>query len=132
MNMVIQSLLQEHYPAVREIYEQGIATGNATFQTEAPTWEAWNKSHLSSCRIVAIACAFVIGWAALTPVSDRCVYEGVAEVSVYVRESHKGKGVGKLLLSALISQSEEQNVWTLQAGIFPENASSIRRKPRLS
>ena len=126
MNMVIQSLLQEHYPAVREIYEQGIATGNATFQTEAPTWEAWDKSHLSSCRIVAIAGAFVIGWAALTPVSDRCVYEGVAEVSVYVRESHKGKGVGKLLLSALISQSEEQNVWTLQAGIFPENTPSLR------
>ena len=124
--MVIQNLTQETYPAVKSIYEQGIATGNATFQTEAPGWEEWNKSHLEQCRVVAIEDNEVIGWAALTPVSGRCVYAGVAEVSVYVNEKHRGKGVGKLLLKNLIDKSEENNIWTLQAGIFPENAVSLK------
>jgi L-amino acid N-acyltransferase YncA len=124
--MKIQRLLEEHYPPVAEIYRQGILTGNATFQSDAPTWEEWNKNHLAHSRIVAVENDKVIGWAALTPVSGRCVYAGVAEVSVYVADDWKGKGVGKNLLQALVEESEKNNIWTLQAGIFPENVVSLR------
>jgi len=123
--MIISELSNEHYPAVAEIYKQGILTGNATFQSDAPSWEEWDKSHLVHSRIVAIEGDTVVGWAALTPVSGRCVYAGVAEVSVYVRDTHRGKGIGKLLLRALIQASEKNDIWTLQAGIFPENESSL-------
>ena len=124
--MEIQQMLPEHWERVKEIYEEGIATGNATFQTTAPGWDEWNNAHLKSCRIVAVKSNEVIGWAAVTPVSGRCVYAGVAEVSVYIAASARGKGVGKKLLNALIAESEQNNLWTLQAGIFPENAGSIK------
>src|ERR1043165_2056497 len=125
--MNIKPLEQTHYPQVKEIYEQGIATGNATFETQAPTWEEWDKSHMKKCRIVAIDDnGNVNGWAALSSVSSRCVYAGVAELSVYVHHDQQGKGVGKKLLEALIRESEKQNIWTLQAGIFPENIGSIK------
>jgi L-amino acid N-acyltransferase YncA len=124
--MIIQPLIQQHYPSVKKIYEQGLATGNSTFQTSAPEWEEWDNSHVANCRIVGIENEAVIGWAALTPVSGRCVYAGVAEVSVYVAESFRGKGYGTTLLDALIQESEKNNLWTLQAGIFPENVSSIK------
>jgi L-amino acid N-acyltransferase YncA len=124
--MTIGPLLPVHWPAVKTIYEQGIATGQATFQTGAPTWEEWNASHLTHSRLVAIEAGEVIGWAALTPVSGRCVYAGVAEVSVYIAPDHRGQKVGLTLLEALITASEQHNIWTLQAGIFPENHASVR------
>lgn len=123
--MLITDLLPAHWPAVKKIYEQGIATGNATFQTTAPEWEEWDRSHARSPRLVALEKENLLGWAALTPVSGRCVYAGVGEVSVYVSPEASGKGIGKKLLAALILASEKENYWTLQAGIFPENAASI-------
>jgi phosphinothricin acetyltransferase len=123
--MTITALLPEHWPAVRTIYEQGIATGQATFQTNAPTWEEWDGSHLIHSRLVALVDDTVIGWAALTPVSGRCVYAGVAEVSVYIAPAHRGLKVGQTLLQALIDSSEQHQLWTLQAGIFPENKASV-------
>nr|GFD51450.1 hypothetical protein [Tanacetum cinerariifolium] len=112
-------------PAVRAIYEQGIATGQATFTTEAPSWEEWDRSHLAHSRLVAVADAgLVVGWAALSPVSSRCVYAGVAEVSIYIAAGARGQGVGRQLLAALVAESEAHGLWTLQAGIFPENQAS--------
>lgn len=125
--MVILPLLAVHYPVIQEIYEQGIATGNATFETKAPRWEDWDKAHLVKARLVATnEAGQVVGWAALTPVSGRCVYAGVAEVSVYVHREARGSGIGKKLLEALIRESEKENIWTLQAGIFPENTTSLK------
>lgn len=114
------------WPAVRRIYEEGIATGNATFQTTVPSWESWDTAHLRTCRLVARGddCA-VIGWAALAPVSSRAVYAGVCEVSVYVAPAWHGRGVGRRLLEALVDASENDGRWTLQAGIFPENVASV-------
>ena len=111
---------------VKQIYEEGISTGNATFQTSAPEWDEWNSSHLEHSRVVAKEGDNILGWAALTPVSGRCVYAGVAEVSVYVSDKARGKGLGKQLLQKLIEESEANNLWTLQAGIFPENIPSIK------
>ncbi|MBZ5721079.1 MAG: GNAT family N-acetyltransferase [Acidobacteriia bacterium] len=113
------------WPEVREIYRQGIATGHATFETELPDWEKWDSGHLASCRLVARGDGGVVAWAALSPVSKRQVYAGVAEVSLYVAETARGLGVGTALLQALIVASEAGGIWTLQAGIFPENAASI-------
>jgi L-amino acid N-acyltransferase YncA len=124
--MQIEKMTPDHWTQVKAIYEEGIATGNATFQTTAPEWEEWDKSHLQECGIVAIDDNCIIGWAALTPVSGRCVYAGVAEVSVYVSDFARGKGVGSALLKEVIIQSELHNLWTLQAGIFPENIASIK------
>lgn len=125
--MKIVDMEKLHYPEVKDIYELGIATGNATFQTEAPSWEEWDKSHLKDDRLVATdGKGHVIGWAALTPVSGRCVYAGVAEVSIYINPDHQGKGVGKKLMEELVRKSEELNLWTLQAGIFPENKASLK------
>jgi phosphinothricin acetyltransferase len=115
-----------NWEAVKKIYEEGIATGNATFQQSASTWEEWNNSHLQHSRIVAKEDYNVLGWAALTPVSGRRVYAGVAEVSVYVNDKARGKGVGKQLLQKLIKESEANGIWTLQAGIFPENTPSVK------
>lgn len=123
--MEIRKLLAEDWDQVKLIYQKGIDTGNATFQTSAPSWEDWDQSHLASCRIVMQEDSKVIGWAALTPVSSRCVYAGVAEVSVYVDPAHSGKGIGLNLLNELVRQSEAEGIWTLQAGIFPENAASL-------
>ena len=114
------------WPRVREIYEEGIATGNATFETEPPTWNEWDASHIQACRLVAREGERVLGWAALSPVSDRCVYGGVAEVSVYVGENAQGKGIGTRLLKEVVAASEDAGFWTLQAGVFPENESSVR------
>ena len=111
---------------VADIYAQGIATGIATFETSVPSYEDWDNNHLTSCRLVASAGGQLAGWAALSPVSGRCVYGGVAEVSVYVSPDFHGKGIGKLLLNQLILDSEAEGLWTLQSGIFPENAASIR------
>jgi L-amino acid N-acyltransferase YncA len=123
--MEIIKIEEEHYSAITKIYLQGIATGFATFQTSAPSWEEWDKAHLKTCRILAKKDNEIIGWAALTQVSSRCVYEGVAEVSIYIEQEFRGKGIGKFLLSALIKQSEENGLWTLQSGIFAENIGSI-------
>ncbi|RYF89699.1 MAG: N-acetyltransferase family protein [Chitinophagaceae bacterium] len=124
--MEITKILAEHYPIIAAIYLQGIATGNATFQTEAPDWEDWDNSHISHSRIAVIVNKMIAGWAALTPVSNRCVYAGVAEVSVYVGSGYRGKGLGKILLEELIKESEKNNLWTLQSGILPENTASIK------
>lgn len=124
--MRIISLLPEHWPVVKAIYESGLATGNASFQTSAPSWEEWNSAHLGHSRLVAVDGGIVTGWVALTPVSGRCVYAGVAEVSVYIAPEHSGRGIGTDLLRALITESEQNGIWTLQAGIFPENTASIR------
>ena len=112
------------WPTVRAIYEEGIATGNATFEKSSPGWDAWDRAHLPHCRLVAHSAGEVLAWAALSPVSSRCVYAGVAEVSIYVAARARGRGIGKALLSALVEASERENIWTLQAGIFPENAAS--------
>jgi phosphinothricin acetyltransferase len=128
--MPIISMQPEHWPAVKAIYEAGLATGNASFQTNAPSWEEWDRSHLPHCRLVAREGDAVAGWAALTPVSGRCVYAGVAEVSVYIDPTYQGRGLGKTLLNTLIAESEREGIWTLQAGIFPENTASIRLHER--
>lgn len=119
------------WPAVRDIYESGIATGEATFQTEAPPWNTWDAAHLETCRLVARdEHDAVIGWAALGRVSQRPVYSGVAEVSVYVAENARGQRVGLQLLTALIAASERDGRWMLQASIFPENEASVRLHQR--
>jgi phosphinothricin acetyltransferase len=113
------------WPVVRAIYEEGIATGHATFETGAPEWSAWDAAHRPDCRLIARQNGRVIGWAALSPVSPRIVYRGVAEVSVYVASTARGKGIGRALLLALVEASEKADVWTLQASIFPENEASV-------
>ncbi|HEY0378137.1 MAG TPA: GNAT family N-acetyltransferase [Pyrinomonadaceae bacterium] len=113
------------WEAVRAVYLEGIATGDATFETDAPAWEKWDAAHLPHCRLVARAGAALAGWAALSPVSARRVYAGVVETSVYVSADFRGRGVGRALLGALIICSEQHGIWTLQAGIFPENLASL-------
>lgn len=129
--MEIIELLPSHWEDVKTIYLHGIATKQATFQTEAPTWEEWNTGHLADLRYAAIIDGSVAGWAALTPVSGRCVYAGVTEVSVYIHEAFRGKGVGTALLQKLITDSEAGSIWTLQSGIFPENLASIALHEKL-
>ena len=124
--MKLQPMTVAHWPEVRAIYEAGIATGNATFETQAPEWEAWDRAHLAHSRLVAVEEAgTVLGWAALSPVSSRCVDGGVAEISIYIAAEARGQGVGRQLLQALIADSEAHGIWTLQAGTFEENAASI-------
>jgi L-amino acid N-acyltransferase YncA len=139
MNYRILPMRPDCWPAVRAIYSEGIATGNATFETELPEWEKWDNSHRQDCRLVAVESinpvaddlvtpidtATILGWAALSPVSTRPVYRGVAEVSVYVATAARGKGIGKALLVSLVKESEASGIWTLQAGVFPENVASI-------
>jgi L-amino acid N-acyltransferase YncA len=115
----------DDWPQVRAVYLDGLATGHATFESEAPAWDAWDQGHLPHSRLVVYEGATVAGWAALSPVSRRAVYAGVAEVSVYVGSAHRGKGVGRALLEELITSSEANGLWTLQAGIFPENTASV-------
>lgn len=125
--MTLTGLTHDMWPEVKSIYEEGIATGNATFQSSAPSWEEWDTSHVETSRIVAIdEGGKVVGWAALTPGSGRCVYAGVAEVSVYVSGSAQGRGIGKPLLNEEVKQSENNGFWTLTAGIFPENKASLK------
>ena len=126
MSIIIKPMQSEDWPEVARIYKQGITTGLATFEKNVPTWESWDKGHLQECRLVADENEILVGWAALSPVSSRCVYQGVAEVSVYVDTNHSGRGIGTSLMNALISQSESLGFWTLQSGIFPENTASVR------
>ena len=121
----LRSMTPEDWPAVRTIYQEGIATGNATFELAPPDWEAWDRVHVRACRIVATENEGVVGWAALSPVSSRKVYSGVADLSIYVAAALRGRSIGRLLLEALINESEQNGFWTLQAGIFPENAGSL-------
>ena len=125
MDLIVEGMESGDWLAVRAIYQEGIATGMATFETEAPDQATWDAEHLPACRLVARSEHQVVGWAALAPISNRCVYGGVAEVSVYVTASAQGKGVGKALLHALVDASEEAGIWTLQAGIMAENEASI-------
>jgi L-amino acid N-acyltransferase YncA len=121
----IEPMKAEDWPVVREIYLEGIASGQATFETQAPAWEAWDSGHRPDCRLVLKVDDRVVGWAALSPVSRRQVYAGVAEVSIYLAGSVRGQGLGKVLMAALIEASEQAGIWTLQASIFPENVASI-------
>jgi phosphinothricin acetyltransferase len=126
LNHSIEKMQDSDWESVRAVYEEGIASGNATFAQSAPSWEQWNQSHLSAGRLVARDLNSVVGWAALSGVSSRCVYAGVAEVSVYVGQNARGQGVGLSLLNALVKESEEHGIWTLQAGVFPENVASLK------
>jgi len=123
--MEIRTMRAEDWPAVRAIYEQGIATRQATFETEAPAWEAWDAGHLAEPRLVAEEGGAVVGWAALSPASKRRCYAGVVENSVYVARQAQGRGVGKQLLEALIESARVAGIWTIQTSIFPENRASL-------
>ena len=123
--VAIRDLRPSDWPEVSRIYAAGIATRNATFETEVPTWEAWDAAHLADRRSVATDLERVVGWIALTGVSDRCCYRGVADLSVYVDPPAQGRGVGRALLEHLVAEAEAAGIWTLQAGIFPENEASL-------
>jgi phosphinothricin acetyltransferase len=125
MEYTLDKMTAADWDAVRDIYLEGIATRNATIETEVPGWDEWNADHRPDCRLVARSDDKVLGWAVLSPVSQRIAYSGVAEESIYIAASARSTGVGKALLAALIEASEEAGVWSLQAGIFPENTASI-------
>ncbi len=129
--VIIRSMNAEDWPDVRRIYQEGIATGQATFEQDVPSWPTWDANHLGVCRLVADTQGTTVGWAALSPTSVRRVYAGVAEVSIYVSQSHLGLGVGTQLLRSLIRLSEDCGIWTLQAVIFPENLPSVRLHSKL-
>lgn len=121
----IVAINQANFPGVQLIYAQGIATGNATFETAVPDWHKWDASHLVHSRIAVMIQDQMAGWGALSPVSERCVYAGVAEVSVYVHEAFQQMGIGSIILQQLIESSEANGCWSLMAGIFPENEASL-------
>ncbi|HET7759417.1 MAG TPA: GNAT family N-acetyltransferase [Gaiellaceae bacterium] len=123
--MTVRDLRPGDWSEVAHIYAQGIATGNATFETAVPSWEDWDDSHLRELRLVAEEDGQVVGWIALSPVSSRPCYAGVAEISVYVAESARGRGVGSGLLDALVDSAERDGIWTLQTSVFPENGASL-------
>lgn len=125
--IAIKEAVSADWESIRSIYVEGLATGHATFETEAPSWEKWDSGHLRIPRLVAISSSdgSVLGWAALSRVSSRAAYSGVAEVSVYVAGNSRGKGVGKALMKQLIIDSEKEGIWTLQASVFPENTASL-------
>ncbi|HEY7196121.1 MAG TPA: GNAT family N-acetyltransferase [Gaiellaceae bacterium] len=129
--VTVEPMARGDWDAIARIYAEGIATGDATFETEVPTREHWDTVHLAGHRLVARRDEEVVGWAALAPVSARPVYRGVVEGSVYVAESARGQGIGRALLEALIRSSEEAGIWTIQTGIFPENEASIRLHEQL-
>ncbi len=127
MDLNIREMKPEDWQIVRSIYEEGIATELATFETQSPEWKKWDKAHIQTCRLVAEEYLLgIVGWAALSPVSNREVYSGVMEVSVYVAQTSRGKGIGKKLLQRLIQDSEANGIWTLQSSILSENEASIR------
>ncbi len=125
MNIELRAMLETDWPGMARIYREGIATGRATFETDVPSWEIWDQAHLRRPRLVATDGKWIVAWAALSPVSKRAVYAGVAEVSIYVAGSAQGRGVGRALLEALIEGSDDAGIWTLQAGIFAINTASI-------
>jgi L-amino acid N-acyltransferase YncA len=125
MSVTLAPMLPEHWEAVRLILQQGIDAGVATFETAVPEWSAWDAAHRADCRFVALDDGRVVGWAALSPVSARAAYAGVAEVSVYVAASAQRRGIGRILLEALVAASEAAGLWTLQAVVFPQNAASL-------
>jgi phosphinothricin acetyltransferase len=127
----IAGLEPDHWPEVARIYAEGIATGQATFETSVPEWERWDRGHLAEHRFVALRDGVVVGWAAVSAVSDRCVYEGVVENSVYVDARARGQGIGRLLLERLVDSTERAGLWTIQTGIFPENVASVRLHERV-
>jgi len=124
--LLIDKMAEENWDDVARIYNAGIATKNATFEKQAPDWTSWNNAHRKDCRLVAKIADKIVGWAALSNVSSRCVYSGVAEVSIYIDAEYRGRGIGDKLLKSLIAKSEAHGIWTLQAGMFPENERSIR------
>ena len=127
----IEQMKPTDWPAVSQIYQEGIETDMATFEQDIPEWDFWDEHHVKSCRLVAKKSEKILGWAALSAVSSRCVYGGVAEVSVYIAKEARGNRIGELLLRRLITESEDQGYWTLQSGIFPENVASIRLHEKL-
>ena len=126
MNGVIDQMRASDWEQVRAIYLEGIRSGHSTFETDAPSWEKWDEGHHQFARLVMRDGETVLGWAALSPVSKRPVYRGVAEVTVYVSENTRKQGIGHALLEALIQESEKNGIWTLQASIFPENKASVQ------
>jgi L-amino acid N-acyltransferase YncA len=124
--VVIDELASTDWADARRIYEEGIASGDGTFETRSPEWEAWDRAHLKKPRVAARDAGRLRGWAALSPISTREVYAGVAEVSIYVAKAARGRGLGRMILQELVERSEREGLWTLQAGIFPENAASLR------
>jgi len=126
MDYKIDKMTQLDWKQVSSIYLEGIRTGKATFQTEVPNWENWNGGHISSCRLVLRSCNIILGWGALSPTSSRYVYSGVAEVSIYIGEKYRERGLGKVILEKLIILSEKNGFWTLQSGIIRENILSIK------
>lgn len=125
-DVMIRSMVAEDWPDVSRIYQAGMDTNLATFQTDCPSYEEWDTSHIAECRFVAELNGNVVGWAALSPVSSRCVYAGVAEVSVYIDSNAQGMGIGAALMDELSRASEQEGYWTLQSGIFDNNAASLR------
>lgn len=121
----VRPMIASDWPIVAIIYREGIETRDATFETEVPTWEEWDAGRLAGCRLVAVVDGGVAGWAALSPVSKRPVYRGVAEPSIYIADGHRGQGLGRTLLAALVEASESEGIWMLQTAIFPENQASI-------
>lgn len=124
--MHLREMTKSDWPAVAQIYADGIAAGFATFETSVPDFKSWDAAHIKNCRLVAEKNGAILGWAALSPVSSRCVYGGVGEVSVYVSQNSRGLGVGESLMTKLIEISESEGYWTLQSGIFPENKASVK------
>ena len=127
---IIDKMVADDWEQIRSIYLEGISTGDATFEEGAPSWEEWDSSHIHECRLAARKGNDVLGWAALSPASNRCAYSGVAEVSLYIGSNYQGQGIGGQLLTSLIDESEKIGIWTLQAGIFPENTNSINLHKR--
>jgi phosphinothricin acetyltransferase len=125
MNIVIEPMTGADWPGVSAVYQAGIDHGHATFETALPTWDQWDRGHVAQCRFIARLEGDIVGWAAISPFSERRVYRGVAEVSIYIAASARGRGIGRALLDRLVRESEAAGFWTLQAGMFPENAASI-------
>ncbi len=122
---LVRASVPSDWPAIARIYAEGIATGNATFETAVPSWEAWNEAHLTAPRLVAESGGEVVGWSAVSPFSHREVYRGVVELSVYVAEAARGKGVGRRLLAALVEDAPGHGIWTLQTAVFEENLATV-------
>ena len=129
--MLVRPLHPDDYPAVAAVFAEGLATGRATFETVVPSWEEWDAGHLPEHRFVAEVDGEVVGWIAVVPYSRRAVYRGVGEESVYVAARARGRGVGRALLEAVIESARSGGLWTLQAGVFPDNVASLELHRRL-